>query len=81
VEVEKMLDRLKFTWRITCFADYGAVSVVVAVFSIRAFTKFGALWRYINDHQKKTYTNFTKKYQHQFPFCFWERIERLKAKK
>jgi hypothetical protein len=75
-----MLDRLKFTWRITCFAEYGAVNVVVGVFSVKAFTKFGALWRYINDYQEKTYTSFTKTYQTQFPFCFWEKIEKIKGR-
>jgi hypothetical protein len=81
VEVEKMLDRLKFTWRITCFVDYGAVSIVVNVFSIKAFTKFGALCHYIDTYQEKTYTSFAKKYQDHFPCCFWEKIERIKNKK
>jgi hypothetical protein len=74
LEAKKMLNRLKFTWRVTCFADYGAVSVVVNVFLIKSFTKFGALWRYINDHQEKTYKEFAKKYQ---PMCFWEKIEKI----
>ena len=76
-----MLNRLKLTWRITCFADYGAVSVVVEVFSIKAFTKFGALWHYINNYKDKTYTSFTEKYQEHFPLYFWEKIERVKNKK